>query len=71
MRLITAKQASEALGVALPRVYELARMKMVPSVKLGPRQIRFDPEALTEWAKHGGFVEENEINGDKVRNDEK
>jgi len=54
MRLITAREASEALGVALPRVYELARTKIIPFVRLGPKQIRFDQDELTAWAKRGG-----------------
>lgn len=57
MRLITAKQVSERLGVALPRVYELARLKVIPSVRLGPKQIRFDEEELSAWARRGGATE--------------
>lgn len=57
MRLIDAKQASEILGVRLPRLYELTRLKKVPFVRFGPRQIRFDPEALAEWSKQGGSGE--------------
>lgn len=59
MKLITAKQASEILGVRLPRLYELARLKAVPFVRLGSKQIRFDPEKLDEWAKRGGT--DNEV----------
>ena len=58
MRLITAREASKALGVALPRVYELARLNLIPSIRLGPRQIRFDPDSLEGWAKRGGIVEQ-------------
>ena len=54
MRLINAKQASEILGIRLPRLYELARLKAVPCVRLGSKQIRFDPDKLDEWAKRGG-----------------
>ena len=54
MRLINAKEASEILGVRLPRLYELTRMRVVPFVRIGPKQIRFDPEALAEWSKQGG-----------------
>lgn len=58
MRLIQAKRASEVLSVSLARLYELARLGVIPVVRLGPRQIRFDEDALTEWAKHGGLVGE-------------
>lgn len=55
MRLIQAKQASEALGVSLQRLYALARLGVVPVVRLGPRQIRFDEDALAQWARDGGL----------------
>jgi excisionase family DNA binding protein len=55
MRLIQAKRASEVLSVSLARLYELARLGIIPVVRLGPRQIRFDEDALTEWVKNGGL----------------
>ncbi len=58
MRLIQAKRASEVLSVSLARLYELARLGVIPVVRLGPRQIRFDEDALTEWARHGGLAGE-------------
>ena len=63
MLLITAKQASEMLSVRLPRLYELVRLKRLPFVRLGSRQIRFDPEELSEWAKQGGNVETSGVKG--------
>lgn len=51
MRLIDAKQASEILGLRLPRLYELTRLKKIPFVRFGERQIRFDPEILSAWVK--------------------
>ena len=51
MRLINAKEASAMLGVRLPRLYELTRLKKVPFVKFG-KQIRFDPEILQAWVRH-------------------
>ena len=57
MRLINAKEASELLGVRLPRLYELTRLKMVPHVRIGARQLRFDPQDLSQWAKLGGSGE--------------
>ena len=58
MRLIQARRASEVLSVSLARLYELARLGVIPVVRLGPRQMRFDEDALTEWAKQGGLVKE-------------
>lgn len=63
MRLIDAKEASEILGVRLPRLYELTRLKAVPFVRLGSRQIRFNPDELSAWAKQGGNVECSEVTG--------
>lgn len=57
MKLVDAKEASQVLNVRLPRLYELTRLKKVPFVRFGPRQIRFDTEALAEWAKQGGANE--------------
>src|SRR5207302_2597178 len=59
MSLIQAKRASEVLSVSLARLYELARLGVIPVVRLGPRQIRFDEDALTRWVRQGGWVEGN------------
>ena len=59
MRLLTAKQTAEILQVALPRVYELAREGLVPSVRMG-RQVRFDEARLREWLARGGATQEHQ-----------
>lgn len=61
MSLIQAKRASEVLSVSLARLYELARLGVIPVVRLGPRQIRFDEDALTEGVRRGGLVERNDV----------
>ncbi len=48
-----AKWVGEILGVSPFRVYELARLGLLPCVRLG-RQIRFDPDRLREWIQAGG-----------------
>lgn len=53
MRFLTAKEVSVAIKIPLARVYELARLNLIPSVRMG-RQIRFDESALREWAARGG-----------------
>lgn len=60
MRLLTAKQASDVLQVALPRVYELAREVLPPGVvvRIG-RQVRFDEDALNSWIASGGTLIKN------------
>jgi excisionase family DNA binding protein len=39
--------------VSRARVYELARSRVIPSVRLG-RQVRFDGAVLEEWIRNGG-----------------
>ena len=55
MRLITAKQAAELLNVRLPRLYELTRQRLIPSVRLGEKAIRFNEAALIEFVERGGI----------------
>jgi excisionase family DNA binding protein len=64
MRLLTAKDVSTAMQIPLSRVYELARLKLIPSVRMG-RQVRFDEAKLREWAENGGSY----LTKDNVRND--
>ena len=49
MRLLTANEVATILRVSTARVYELARIKSIPSITLGQRQVRFDETALLEW----------------------
>ena len=49
MRLLTASEVANILRVSTARVYELARVKSIPSITLGQRQVRFDEVALFEW----------------------
>ena len=49
MKLLTAGEVANVLRVSTARVYELARMKSIPSITLGQRQIRFDETALRNW----------------------
>jgi excisionase family DNA binding protein len=60
MRLLTAKEVSQVLQVKPARVYELAREQVIPSVRLGERQVRFDEAALREWIARGGAAQENQ-----------
>jgi putative molybdopterin biosynthesis protein len=55
MHLLTAKETAAILKVTLPRVYELAREGLIPSVRMG-RQIRFDETKLLNWIEQGGSV---------------
>jgi excisionase family DNA binding protein len=61
MKLITAKAASEMLNIRLQRLYELVRRGLIPHVKVGIRQLRFDSDELIAWTKRGGAVETKEL----------
>jgi excisionase family DNA binding protein len=52
-RLITAQEAAAVLHVTRFRLYELARIGLLPTVRLG-RQVRFDPSALQAFIETGG-----------------
>lgn len=54
MRLIDAKEVAEILQVKVQRVYELTRREVLPSVRIGPRQIRYEETRLMQWIEHGG-----------------
>jgi excisionase family DNA binding protein len=52
-RLQHAGEVAERLNVTRDRVYELARRRLIPSVRLG-RQLRFDGAAIEQWINSGG-----------------
>lgn len=52
-QLRDAKWVAETFDLPLQRVYALTRRKVIPAVRI-LRQYRYDPEALSEWAKRGG-----------------
>jgi excisionase family DNA binding protein len=47
-RLMTAAEVSELLRVPRSTVYELARTRRIPFLKVGRRTL-FDPQLLREW----------------------
>ena len=52
-KLLSAQRVAVFLDVPVQRVYELARLGLIPVVKLG-RQRRFSPAALDAWVRAGG-----------------
>lgn len=58
-QLKDAKWVAQTFGLPLQRVYNLTRLKVIPAVRI-LRQYRYDPEALSEWAKRGGTSNKNE-----------
>ncbi len=63
MNLITAKAAAEMLNVKPQRLYQLVREDLIPHIKIGVRQLRFDPEDLKAWAKNGGTIIPRQVGG--------
>lgn len=53
MKLLKMREVAERLDTRLDRVYDMARLGLLPVVRLG-RQIRVDPEALDAFIRGGG-----------------
>lgn len=47
-RLITAKEASQYLGLSTDTIYRMASLKKLPYLKIGDR-VLFDVKALDQW----------------------
>src|SRR5258707_4882772 len=54
MRLLDAKEATETPQVNIQRVYELSRRGILPSMRIGPKQIRYEETRLMKWIEYGG-----------------
>ena len=52
-KLLTIPQVAPALGVTVPRAYELARTGLIPIVRVG-RQVRVNEAKLIDWIENGG-----------------
>ena len=52
-RMLLAPEVAEILNVSVPRVYELVRAGVLPSVRLG-RQVRVDRRKLQAFLDGGG-----------------
>jgi predicted DNA-binding transcriptional regulator AlpA len=53
--LIKAPEAAKMLDIRLARLYELTRQRIVPAVRIGPKQLRYDLETLRAWIQKGGL----------------
>jgi excisionase family DNA binding protein len=45
----TAYQVADYLNVRPSRIYELVLSGDIPAIKIGRRQLRFDPVAIQSW----------------------
>lgn len=52
-KLVTAKTVAAICDVSEARVYEMARLGLIPCVRLG-RQVRFDLDQIQAWIDEGG-----------------
>lgn len=65
MRLLVAKEVKELFRFSSEaRVYEAARLGLIPSVRIG-RQIRFNEDALRDLIVRGGSVAGSQTNGNE------
>ncbi len=53
MCFLTAEQVADAFSISTARVYELARERVIPCVRLG-RTVRFDAHQIEEFVGNGG-----------------
>jgi excisionase family DNA binding protein len=48
-KLLDIEEAAALLGIHAATLYRWARAKRVPCIRMGPRAIRFDPQALERY----------------------
>ena len=48
-RLMTAGQVAELLAVPKTRVWSMSRRGEIPTVRIGPREVRYRPEDIEAW----------------------
>jgi excisionase family DNA binding protein len=47
--LLTAVQVAELLSVPKTRVWSMSRRGEIPTVRLGPHEVRYRPEDIDQW----------------------
>ena len=52
--LLIAKEVAAILRVDVQRVYFMTRERLIPSIKLGARQYRWDADEIEKWLAAGG-----------------
>lgn len=58
-KLLTAKEAAEKLNINIFTLYKLSREKVIPSVRIGRRLVRFSEEHLRQWVYKNTVKERN------------
>ena len=49
IRLLTAEQVAEILAVPRTRVWAMSRRGEIPTVRLGPREVRYREQDVESW----------------------
>lgn len=49
VRLLTAEQVAEILAVPKQRVWAMSRRGEIPTVRLGPRDVRYQTDDIEAW----------------------
>jgi putative molybdopterin biosynthesis protein len=52
-RLLTVEEMAPLLGLTAARLYEIARQKLIPHVRIG-RQVKLSAAKCEEWVESGG-----------------
>jgi excisionase family DNA binding protein len=47
--LLTAPEVAKLLAVSRERVWSMSRRGEIPTVRLGPREVRYRPEDIDAW----------------------
>ncbi|MHB8696005.1 MAG: helix-turn-helix transcriptional regulator [Solirubrobacteraceae bacterium] len=47
--LLTALEVAKLLAVKRERVWSMSRRGEIPTVRLGPREVRYRPEDIEKW----------------------
>ncbi len=56
-QILVVEEVAELLRVDKQRIYELVRSNLLPVIRLGERQYRFDAVAIRNWIERGGNAE--------------
>jgi excisionase family DNA binding protein len=48
-RLMTAVEVADLLAVPTTRVWSMSRRGEIPTVRLGPREVRYRPQDIEAW----------------------
>jgi excisionase family DNA binding protein len=65
MRLLDAKEVAQILHISTQGVYDLTRQRILPSVRIGARQIRFEEARLLHWIEKGGGLNAIDLEDDQ------